>query len=464
LPANQDQIDIIKSIDNATERLQKYVHKQLIQISTGNAIFITKYIECQKIEINLSDNYRHTVITCLITLSRYFKNKNFKQLTRLNIINYLNSLRKSEEADPTHKWIGTYNLRKKIFLKFFKWLYHPAKEAPKRPVPEVMRDIPSLKRKEQSIYKPDDLWSVDDDRLFLDYCPDKRIQCYHTVARDTSARPSEILKLRVNEINFKVAGDKTYAEVSVSGKTGRRIIPLFNSIPYIKDWLNDHPQPGNPNAFLIPSKNRATFGRKMSELSLNGIYHKYQTKIFPRLLSDENVPLEDKNKIQELLKKPWNPYIRRHTGLTEKSKIIHEHPLRQYAGWSPRSQMNLKYIHYFGNEASESLLQAYGVVTKDQEQTNILHYKQCPSCNEPNKPDSKFCMKCHMVLTYDAYNETIEKEQQRESEIKELKEKLEAVHEEQNQKFNQIMTMIQRNPKLANIKPEVLAVKNPDLH
>lgn len=146
LPANQDQIDIIKSIDNATERLQKYVHKQLIQISTGNAIFITKYIECQKIEINLSDNYRHTVITCLITLSRYFKNKNFKQLTRLNIINYLNSLRKSEEADPTHKWIGTYNLRKKIFLKFFKWLYHPAKEAPKRPVPEVMRDIPSLKR------------------------------------------------------------------------------------------------------------------------------------------------------------------------------------------------------------------------------------------------------------------------------------------------------------------------------
>ena len=267
-------------------------------------------MECQKIEINLSDNYRHTVITCLITLSRYFKNKNFKQLTRLNIINYLNSLRKSEEADPTHKWIGTYNLRKKIFLKFFKWLYHPAKEAPKRPVPEVMRDIPSLKRKEQSIYKPDDLWSVEDDRLFLDYCPDKRIQCYHTVARDTSARPSEILKLRVNEINFKVAGDKTYAEVSVSGKTGRRIIPLFNSIPYIKDWLNDHPQPGNPNAFLIPSKNRATFGRKMSELSLNGIYHKYQTKIFPRLLSDENVPLEDKNKIQELLKKPWNPYIR----------------------------------------------------------------------------------------------------------------------------------------------------------
>jgi integrase len=452
----------ITDIRIVTDGLHRYIYKQLTQkVSPDNAKSVMEFIQYQKTEINLSDSYRRTVISCLITLSFYFDNKSFKQLTRPNIVNYLNSLRKSEEADPTHKWVGTYNLRRQIFLKFFKWLYYPDKEAPKRPIPEVMRDIPLIKRKEQSIYKPDDLWSVEDDRLFLKYCPDKRIRCYHTIARDTSARPSEILKLRVREINFKVAGGKAYAQISVSGKTGRRIIPLFDSIPYIKDWLNDHPQPGNPNAVLIPSRSRVAFGQKMAEISLNRIYHEYKTKVFPRLLSDENVPLEDKNKIQELLKKPWNPYIRRHTGLTEKSKIIHEHPLRQYAGWSPSSQMHLKYLHYFGNEASESLLQAYGVVTKDLEQSNILHYKQCPNCNEPNKPDSKFCVNCKMVMTYDAYNETLEKEQQRESEIKDLKEKLDAVHEEQNQKFNQIMTMIQRNPKLANIKPEVLAVRNP---
>jgi integrase/recombinase XerD len=407
--------------ENVTEGLHKYVYKQLTQkVSPDNAASIVEYIQCQKTEINLSDSYRRTVITCLITLSVYLENKSFKQITRLNIINYLNSLRKTEEADPTHKWVGTYNLKRQIIQKFFKWLYYPGKEAPKRPVPEVMRDIPTLKRKEQSIYKPDDLWSIDDDRLFLDYCSDKRIQCYHTIARDTSARPSEILKLHVREINFKIANGKTYAQISVNGKTGSRIIPLFDSIPYIKDWLNDHPQPGNPNAFLIPSKNRATFGRKMSELSLNRIYYKYKTKIFPRLLSDENVPLEDKNKIQELLKKPWNPYIRRHTGLTEKSKLIHEHPLRQYAGWSPRSQMHLKYLHYFGNEASESLLQAYGVATKDQEQANILRYKQCPNCNEPNKSDSKFCIKCKMVLTYDAYNENLEIQKQREDSFNDM--------------------------------------------
>lgn len=64
-----------------------------------------------------------------------------------------------------------------------------------------------------------------------------------------------------------------------------------------------------------------------------------------------------------------------------------------------------------------------------------------------------------MVLTYDAYKETLEKEQKRESEINDLKKKLDAVQEEQNQKFNQLMMLIQKNPRLANIKPEILLAK-----
>ena len=49
-----------------------------------------------------------------------------------------------------------------------------------------------------------------------------------------------------------------------------------------------------------------------------------------------------------------------------KFRILKEQTLRQYAGWTTNSNMPQKYIHYFGNEASESLLEAYGVVTKDK--------------------------------------------------------------------------------------------------
>jgi hypothetical protein len=79
-------------------------------------------------------------------------------MTRTDIIQYLDSIRRTEEVDPLHKWIGTYNLRRIYLLRFFKWLYSPEiGESNKRPTPEVMKDIPSLKRKEQSIYKPTDL-------------------------------------------------------------------------------------------------------------------------------------------------------------------------------------------------------------------------------------------------------------------------------------------------------------------
>ena len=122
---------------------------------------------------------------------------------------------------------------------------------------------------------------------------------------------------------------------------------------------------------------------------------------------------EDKHKIKELLKKPWNPYILRHSSLTEKSKILKEHILRQHAGWSIGSQMPQKYLHYFGNESNQSLLEAYGIVTTDQQLTDLLKPKQCPNCSEPNKPDSKFCVKCRMVLIYSAYTETIDEKQQK---------------------------------------------------
>ncbi|MGE5661543.1 MAG: hypothetical protein ACM3X1_04775 [Ignavibacteriales bacterium] len=126
--------------------------------------------------------------------------------------------------------------------------------------------------------------------------------------------------------------------------------------------------------------------------------------------------------------------------------VYTEHILRQHAGWSPRSQMHLKYLHYFGNESSDSILEAYGIITKDKVHSNILRSKQCTNCNESNKPDSRFCAKCRMVLTYDAYSETLEKQQEKESEMQKLREKQEQdmrlMREEMENKFQQILAKI----------------------
>jgi hypothetical protein len=78
--------------------------------------------------------------------------------------------------------------------------------------------------------------------------------------------------------------------------------------------------------------------------------------------------------------------------------------------------MHLKYLHYFGNESNESLLETYGIVTPGQ-QIDQLKPKQCPNCSEPNKPDSKFCAKCRMVLSYDAYEVTVDNKQEKDDAI-----------------------------------------------
>jgi integrase len=212
--------------------------------------------------------------------------------------------RKIETQDPLHKWIGSYNVYKIHLLRFFKWLYSPNLEPDKRQKPSVIDNIPPLHRKERSIYKPSDLWTQQDDLLFLKYCPTKREKYYHAISRDLSCRPHEILKLKIKDISFKTVGTSQYAEVVVNGKTGNRPIPHINSIPYLtylKDYLDhEHPMPRNQNSPLISGIARG-LGRHIKPTRIHRIYEDYKNLIFPKLLDSPNVLPEDKQKITELL-------------------------------------------------------------------------------------------------------------------------------------------------------------------
>ena len=123
--------------------------------------------------------------------------------------------------------------------------------------------------------------------------------------------------------------------------------------------------------------------------------------------------------ITELLKKPWNPYIRRHSALTDKSKFLKESILKSHAGWSSLSNMPEIYLHYFGNESSESILEAYGLShsSSSRQITTCNLYKLLRAkCSQ----NSKFCTRCKMILSYTAYSEL----QDKQDEISQLKESM----------------------------------------
>jgi hypothetical protein len=234
-------------------------------------------------------------------------------------------------------------------------------------------------------------------------------------------------------LNFMLTVDKKqYAQITVNGKTGTRNIPLFFCIPYIKDWLSSgHPTPGNPNAYLIPSFDTTRSGgyHKMQSASIRDTYRRYRKFTFPALLESPAVSPEDKVKIRELLIKPWNPYIRRHSGLTQKAQKLTAPVLKQYAGWTARSEMDSKYIHFLGNEANDTILsEIYGLETaatlKSKKLSSAVAPKICPNCNESNIPDCRFCRNCKMILTYDAYTETLEAEKMKDQTIEQMQQEM----------------------------------------
>ena len=179
-----------RKIDETTAGLSAAYNNKLHSLSKENTSTIIDYIAAIKIEVNPSDHYRRDLIELLCKFSKYNDNDNkpFKLLTRSDIIAFLETFRKTETQDPLHKWIGTYNIYRMHLMRFFKWLYSPHIEPDKRSKPAVINNIPQLKRKETSIYKPSDLWTHNDDLLFLKYCPSKREKCYHTMSRDLSSR------------------------------------------------------------------------------------------------------------------------------------------------------------------------------------------------------------------------------------------------------------------------------------
>lgn len=462
----EDVANLKRKIEHITQYLKPYISKilyEVLQINSNNLKDICDYIVAEQNELNIKESTKETKIKKLVHLSRYFHHKKtFYEMTKEDILDYLNNLRESSIANPTHKSIGTWNSRQMLFLKFFRWLYNRNEpDIRKRETPGCMKSIRQLPRKEKSPYKPDDMWTMEEHSLFLKYCPYPRDRCYHAMACDTSARPHELLSLKIKDIKFKVSSDSIqYAEVTVDGKTGPRTLPLIDSIPYLKEWILNHPNGNNPDSWLFVSLSDKNYGSNnndnftlSNQLSVNGLLKRYKNQyfnLFRKLSDDKKVPEVDKAYIKNFITKPWNLYIIRHSALTEKSKIIKEHILRNHAGWSITSKMPQRYIHYFGSESSILILKVRGVIKENETGSqNILKSKQCPNCFEPNKQDNMFCPKCKMILSYDSYNEVRNKDKQK-------MDRLESDIESLKSGMTKIFLLIQQNPALVNVKPEVL--------
>ncbi len=197
------QLDLEERINLITNSLSRpYFNKILRTMMTENrenAVILCDYIQSEQTELNIKDSTKEVKIKVLVWLSNHFRHTlSFKEMRKCDILEYLNTLRRPIVADQAQKWIGSYNGRQIILNKFFRWLYNPDESNPKnRITPPCMQGIRQLPRKQNTSYRPSDIWQPSEHAIFLSYCPSKRDRCYHAMAYDTSARPKEILKTTI---------------------------------------------------------------------------------------------------------------------------------------------------------------------------------------------------------------------------------------------------------------------------
>jgi hypothetical protein len=142
-----------------TAKQSELILKDRTRLSEENALTVCNYIVVFKHEVNPRPSYIQYTIQFLSELSKAVGiEKRFQDYTKDDVLLYLDSCRKSESEDPIHKWlhypdISSPEQRNKLAASERK--------------PECVQGIAHLKRKEISCYKPSDLWTQEDDLLFL---------------------------------------------------------------------------------------------------------------------------------------------------------------------------------------------------------------------------------------------------------------------------------------------------------
>jgi hypothetical protein len=106
--------ELARNIENITRYSSKLYFMstllKLSQTSPKNATIICDYILAEETQTNIKESTKEEKIKVLIWLSNHFQNKkSFRQMTKQDVLEYLNGLRKPLTEDPTHKWIGSYN-------------------------------------------------------------------------------------------------------------------------------------------------------------------------------------------------------------------------------------------------------------------------------------------------------------------------------------------------------------------
>jgi integrase/recombinase XerD len=382
------------------------------------------------------------------------------------ITSFLDTKIKSQEEDPDKRWITRNDYLGDIKF-FFRWLHNwKLKEGENKDVQISEWETPSFaqikkkKTKRLSPYLESEIWDRDELALVIKYEQFKRNKAVLALMWDLDARNHEITLLKIKHIRLKEKYGE--GEIPHQAKTGSGPILLTFSFPYVRDWINKHPFRNEPDARLICNLYN---GSPIKPEALWLMMRQLQNRI-RRLMERGDIKDEDRQKLELILRtKKFNPYCLRHSSISYDSDYLPEYALKKKCRWTMNSRQGNRYIKArMGNDLKQKILIQNGILPPE-ELKGIPSVLNCARCGLVNAIENKYCSKCSYPLTPQAFDEIKLEEDKKiislndkyEKDINELREEMQRKENRQDEKLNQIISMIRENPKLAKVKLNVLS-------
>lgn len=323
------------------------------------------------------------------------------------------ALRKFEECylDPetVHKVLAeldtqlaesTWNLWLQRYQRLAKWLSDPDDEE----CPKLWRKVESKKIDWNKKLK-DKCLTEEEFLKLLDVVDNPRDKAFFAVGADGGLRPGELLSMNIGDCRPESYG----FDITVSGKTGTRVVQLIWSASVLRYWLNHHSLKHNRDAPLWLQRSSYGFNR-ISYSAMN----KYHLKRYCALAGIYRwKTVVDKKTGQPKKINAVSLHYLRHTSVTwaaqSKKAHISVKTANEIYGWTSNSPMYLRYIHLSGKDSKSARLALAGIKEELEEKPSVLAQSKCLNCGELNGAGSMYCCSCGYPLNADAARELLDK-------------------------------------------------------
>lgn len=287
--------------------------------------------------------------------------RGFEKTNRQDIESFIRKLDKTAYSDWTKR---DYKV---TIRKFYKWL---------RGTDDYPPEVKWIKSRIKNNHKlPEELLSPEDIRKLIQAATNIRDKALIAILYESGCRIGEIMGLKLKHVSF----DKYGAVIHVSGKTGDRRVRLVISVPYLSNWMENHPEKHNTDYGVWVSIGTKNHHKPITYEAINKTL---------RIIAE-----------RAGVQKKVNPHMFRHSRATHLANKLTEAQMKEYFGWVQSSDMASIYVHLSGRDVDDAILAMHKIKEPEQEsKKEALLPKKCPRCYTLNATTSKFCNKCGMAL------------------------------------------------------------------